>query len=529
MNFFLSLISGLLTGLAFPFTINNIPFTEMGPLAWVSISFFYIALKNSQGKNSIFHALIFCFGFFGIVTYPGFAALYETGQLNFWPYLINFLILTSLISLIFCLFIWAAVKANCPKVPLWVTLPLAWVSFDLIRHYIPFGGIPWASLAYSQSKISLLYQILDITGIHGITFLLVLANCLLGELWLFLRRKSSFPTKLLITFLILMSSTLLYGKLRLDQVNRILQTAPEKIKVAIIQGNLPPNENWSPQRMQEVTRWYLFMSEGLEGQHPDLIVWPETPQPIGVPTRDSSIPAYANLKTPLLLGMLTYEGPKPLQWPPKPGDIKKGFKLYNSAVLVMPGGGVAGFYHKNHLAPFGEYAPWGLGFRTTRNIVMAATDFTPGRDWNTLKLPQESQHPILLGVMICFEDLFPEISRSLTQNGANLLLNLTNVAWFGRSSAIYQHLVYSQFRAVENRRSLVRATNSGISAFFLPSGEVISSPAPFEQGLGVEEVPLLSVTSLFTRVGNLFGYLALAGLILSLIYSLRRGTPPKVG
>jgi len=183
---------------------------------------------------------------------------------------------------------------------------------------------------------------------------------------------------------------------------------------------------------------------------------------------------------------------------------KKVFTFFNSALLIAPSGEFIGRYEKSHLVPFGEYVPLKPFLPFLAPLVESVGDFTPGTISRPLAWRQAR-----LGVLICFESIFPDIARKWVKTGANVLVNLTNDAWYGKSSAPYHSLAMSVFRAVETRRSLVRAANTGISGFVDPLGRLVRQSGLFEPWAAAEEVVLLEDESLWVRGGYLFAPLCL--------------------
>jgi apolipoprotein N-acyltransferase len=174
--------------------------------------------------------------------------------------------------------------------------------------------------------------------------------------------------------------------------------------------------------------------------------------------------------------------------------------FFNRAYLASPDAQILGSYDKVHLVPFGEYVPLKRFLPFVQRLVAAAGDFLPGDSQAPLKFPKASA-----GVLICFESIFPELGRAMTANGAALLVNLTNDAWYGMSSAPYQHFSMAVFRAVENRRPVIRAANTGISAFILPNGRILEQSGLFTETLLTREIPLpYPGLTLYTRYGDFF-------------------------
>jgi apolipoprotein N-acyltransferase len=196
--------------------------------------------------------------------------------------------------------------------------------------------------------------------------------------------------------------------------------------------------------------------------------------------------------------------------------------FFNRAFLTSPSAEVLGSYDKVHLVPFGEYVPMKRFLPFVQRLVAAAGDFLPGDKVAPLRFPKGQA-----GVLICFESIFPELGRAMTKNGATLLVNLTNDAWYGMSSAPFQHFSMAVFRAVENRRPVVRAANTGISAFILPSGKIVEQSDLFTEALLTQEIPLAdSGLTLYTRYGDFFAIaltiISAVNIFLAYWYSGRR-------
>ena len=170
---------------------------------------------------------------------------------------------------------------------------------------------------------------------------------------------------------------------------------------------------------------------------------------------------------------------------------------FNSAYLIDAAGEVNGKYDKVHLVPFGEYVPLKRWLPFIDKMVAQVGDFKAGRQGNTLVW---KQHPI--GMLICYEAIFPELARAMARNKAQLLVNITNDAWFGRTSAAYQHFSMAVFRSVENRRFLARAANTGISGFIDPNGRILAVTDLYKDGALTAQVAFLSKQTIYSRWGD---------------------------
>jgi apolipoprotein N-acyltransferase len=194
---------------------------------------------------------------------------------------------------------------------------------------------------------------------------------------------------------------------------------------------------------------------------------------------------------------------------------KNGAAYYNSAYLLDPDGNILGRYDKVHLVPYGEYIPLKRFFPFLGKITEAVGNFVPGQKGQVLSWEGKN-----VGILICFEIIFPELSRAMALNGAQILVNMTNDAWFGRSSAPYQHLSMAVFRAVETRRALARSANTGISAFIDPSGRIMDQTPLYEEAARTQALPLMTENTFYTRYGDIFAVSCVAVSVVAVLFVL---------
>jgi apolipoprotein N-acyltransferase len=282
------------------------------------------------------------------------------------------------------------------------------------------------------------------------------------------------------------------------------------MKIAVVQGNIEQDQKWSPAMRLETVDIYTHLSEqAIDRQDgsPVLLVWPETALPFLI--GDNLY--YRRLKNGLIKKQKIWLlSGAPFYRAPEDRDSQQAGvgESYNSAYLFTPEGKIGGRYDKQHLVPFGEYVPLSDYFSLPGPLVENIGNFSNGKPVNPL-----SCQGAAIGVLICFESIFPKLSRDWTARGANLLVNITNDAWFGHSSAPWQHLSMSVFRAVENRRSLARSANTGVSAVIDPLGRINRSSPLFQPFYLVENVPLLQTKTIFVGFGHHFGLLCLLASI----------------
>ncbi|GBE13707.1 apolipoprotein N-acyltransferase [bacterium BMS3Abin13] len=394
--------------------------------------------------------------------------------------------------------------------------PILWVGLDWLRGHL-LTGFPWMDLGYGLYSRPVLIQVADLGG-HGlVTFCLVLVNVL--ALWAIEYSSHHAPLRLSHTsrrlaaasccFLVLAGG---YSILRYRHISALAAAAPQT-RVTVVQGSIPQDEKWTPGREKSTTTRYDRLSAlAIAGKRPDLVVWPETALPF-FPQQDTLFYRVTELAARNKIWLLT-GAPFFTIKNRRPG-AGRTVSYFNSALLINPSGRLAGRYDKQHLVPFGEYVPWRKYLPFLKPLVKNVGDFTPGHSF--LPLPAG---PLKLGVLICFESIFPDLARQEAAAGANLLVNLTNDAWYGNSSAPHQSFAMTVFRAVETRRSLVRAANTGVSGFVSPSGRILDQSPLFQPLTITANVPLLEEKTIFVRFGYRFGPACL--VLIPLLFFFRR-------
>lgn len=337
-----------------------------------------------------------------------------------------------------------------------------WVCLEYLRSYL-LTGFPWALLGYSQYLNLPVLQIADITGAWGVSFLVMMANAAAAEA---LQRRSVKPAAVCA---LVLAGVCGYGFWRIHQQEAAQAGGGECCRVAVIQANIPQQLKWQPAARSFILERYLSLSRQAAAGKPDLIAWPEAALPTLVED-DLSTAAVRELversATALVFGAVTVEGDA----------------YFNSALLYQPGQADQQ-YRKVHLVPFGEYIPLRRALPFLETIVPIG-DVSPGKEYTLLRLSGKNRQPAAFSVLICFEDVFPELSRRFVLAGAQFLLNITNDAWYERTAASSQHLQASVLRAVENRIWVCRSANTGISAFIRPDGR----QAALVRGPGGEQI-----------------------------------------
>jgi apolipoprotein N-acyltransferase len=363
--------------------------------------------------------------------------------------------------------------------------PFFWVAAEWLRGHV-LGGFPWGTLGYSQYLHLHVIQIAELTGVHGVSFVLVAVNAALAGCLLLTWRRAVAGVA---AAGVLVAATLLFGDARLRET-----TDRPTARVTLMQPSIEQPLKYEPRHAVEMLAIYFALMRQASAQRPELVVWPETASPTVLredPRLVASLMAVAaDLKAPLLIGSLDVEGNPP---------------RYRNSAFVLTDQGIVGRYDKIHLVPFGEFVPLSGVIGFVRGWAEFISELEPGTRSVVFPGP-----PAPYGVVICYEGIFPDLVRDFVRGGARLMVNMTNDAWFGRTSGPEQHLSMYAFRAIEHRVSVVRAANTGVSAFVAPTGQIVRRMSLYERGLLTDTVPLRVGRTLFTRLGDWPGLLALA-------------------
>ncbi|MGH9863337.1 MAG: apolipoprotein N-acyltransferase [Candidatus Acidiferrales bacterium] len=383
-----------------------------------------------------------------------------------------------------------------------VLAPFLWVAAEWLRTYIFFGGFPWNLLGYAVAPHIGWVQPAAYTGVYGISFLLASGNALLAAYWLAPTRARGFA--LLLAALALFSAQLWAWQ---------LSPVPTTNTAVLVQTNLPQQETFDPRwiehnrqeiaQLEELTRETARQPRLWRGQQsaPTLIVWPELPVSIyfhhDPAMRGQLLQLAQATRSDFLVGIIDY----------RPGPDGKPY-VYNSAALISSAGGFVGQYDKIHLVPFGEYLPWAGWLKFLGGMVREVSDFHPGRE--AAVMPVGSPRGLApsgqgrLTVIICYEAIFPGLVRTAVARGAEVVVNISNDGWFGRSAAPAQHLNMARLRAVETRRFLLRATNTGFTAVVDPYGRIVAQAKPYERTALVAGFDFSRQQSFYARNGDWF-------------------------
>jgi len=493
----LSLISGIMLVLGFP------PF-DFYPLAWIALIPLLMSIWEKGIRASFILGTLTGFIYFAGTTYWIFNSVYFYGNI---PAVLSFLLVIALciylgvfIGIFSMLFNFLSRHSRFPTL---FIAPVLWVTLEFLRTYA-LTGFPWSVLGYSQYKALPIIQIADITGVYGVSFLVVSVNGAIFDVVSYWpKRLSRMPLfgrlHVAVGLIILVLSLILsivYGMWRLNT-----DEEGNKIRASLIQGNFEQEKKWDINFKRQIIDTYKGLTLKASAESPDLVIWPESALPFvfekETPPSEEIIEFQKTLNSYLVFGSLTAE------------DNNKN-ELSNSVMLMSPEGEALSVYDKIHLVPFGEYVPLRKLLPFIGKLVVAIGDFKPGKEYTVMETPLAK-----ISSPICFEIIFPGLVRKFVNKGANLLVTVTNDAWFGRSSAPYQHFSMAVLRAVENRVPVLRAANTGISGFIDAKGRIKNKSDIFIKAVLTEDVIIGNFKkSFYTKYGDLFTFLCIISCVL---------------
>jgi apolipoprotein N-acyltransferase len=388
-------------------------------------------------------------------------------------------------------------------------VPPAWVATELGRQYV-WDGFPWALLGYSQVHWLWIAQLASVTGVYGLSLLLALTAAAAAYA---LTARTSRSMAVLASVAVLVVVCAVWGRARLNE-SALLSTGTP-VRVAVLQANIAQTEKWDPALADSITSRYLDMTRQALGRGATFIIWPESSTPFYFENdllRGSAIRRLAiEGKATLLIGSDQVEPVRA-----EPGRQKPEERVYNAAFLVQPDGQIGAVYRKMHLVPFGEYVPAQRLLFFVGPIVEAVSAFVPGTEPTLLPVNGHQA-----STAICYEVIFASLMRQFVNRGSELLTTITNDAWYGTSSAPYQHWDQAALRSIEGGRYLARAANTGVSGFVDPYGRVLEKTPLFTQALAVADLRFITARTIYSRVGDAVAWASLAITIAVLLATAR--------
>ena len=406
--------------------------------------------------------------------------------------------------------------------PALMAAPFAWVATELGRTHL-FTGFPWVLLGYSQTRVLPIAQLASLFGVYGVSMLVAAMSAALavvavgtGPAYVGRRLIGAVPRlsgaerfgPLIVVFAILVAVAV-WGSRRAAGAE--WRRSGEAIRVGLIQGNVDQAEKVDVTRAGAIFQDYLRLTRQAIREGAEFILWPESSTPF---LFEEDRAAAAQVRTlarqarvPILLGSDQIER--------GPGGLAA--RYFNSAFLVRPDGTTGGVYRKMHLVPFGEYVPLKRVFFFAAPLVEAVSDFSAGETPALLPLGDHT-----ISTAICYEVVYPDLVRRFVAGGSEMLTTMTNDAWFGATSAPYQHFEQASMRAIEEGRYMIRSANTGVSGIVDPYGRVLARTAIFQPAVLVGEARFLRTSTFYARHGDILAYASVVATAALLVVARRR-------
>ena len=397
--------------------------------------------------------------------------------------------------------------------------PFLWISTEVLRAYLPEISFPWGLLGYPAAGNPALVQLTTMTGIYGVSILVAAFNSLLVWILASPSEKSKSRLAVVAAVLLILFAVQVIGP-------RFVPAATASHVARVVQPNFPEN-------MQYVGDWYadhkadmaelqqLSLRRSPGAQQPDLLVWPEAPAPFSF--QDPHFGPYIShlateFQNPVIVGIIDW---KPILESGK-GIPRTGLVPYNSAAMLNSLGQKTFLYDKIHLVPFGEYEPFPLIHQVVTSVSEEVGGFRKGTARNVGRLSNGNT----FSIFICYEAIYAGEIRQFANNGAQLLINISNDGWFGKSAAAEQHLRMARVRAVENRRWLIRDTNSGITASIDPYGNVVRVMQQDTRAAADLPYDFRTDITVYTRFGDWFGWMCVGVSAILVLLTFRKAKTP---
>ncbi|MFH1092258.1 MAG: apolipoprotein N-acyltransferase [Pseudomonadota bacterium] len=485
---FASILSGCLLSLAFPKP-------ELWPLIFVGLAPLVLVSRGKGLRFAFSCGYVTGLTHMAILIYWVVSTLTGYGHMSLIEAFLVFLLLIGYLAVypaFFALGLALAeqrLKLEAGRVGWALTGAALYTGLEYFKGFF-LTGFPWEPPGAALSPSLLLVQLADVVGTGGLTFIVVLVNLFLAAAVIRVKKLGFLglipPAAAAVVIIGLMAG---YGHFRLSSVRELMILSAQR-KVAVIQGSIPQDIKWDAEHRISTMLTYRDLTLKAAAEKPWLLVWPETSAPF-VFLRDKAA-------TEWLDHLVRQAGRALLFGGPAFEEIGDQRHYYNRAYLLDDQAGIRGHYDKMHLVPFGEYVPLQKYLPFIKKLSAAGGDYHSGKNSRLLDLDGEK-----IGVLICFESVFPNLARDYVRRGAEYLAVITNDAWFSRSSAPAQHFSQAVLRAVETRRTVIRAANTGISGIIWPTGEVEVTLGLFKPGFVTGSACQMKTMTLYSAAGDL--------------------------
>ena len=383
--------------------------------------------------------------------------------------------------------------------------PAIWVATEWLRAWWGWD-FPWVLLGSSQASALAVVQVASVTGVYGLSFLIALVGTAAATIALSRDRRHRLGVAATV---VLLAAVIAGGAWRVGRGSLTQEGTP--VRVGLVQGNIPQDQKADAARSGVIMERYINLSRQALAQGAQVVMWPEAAVPFffdldhvqAAPVRRLAIEA----NVPFIVGSDELE--RATEGRPQ--------RYFNSALLIGTDGRTLSAYKKVRLVPFGEYVPFKNILFFVGPLVEAVADFSAGESFKVFDVEGSR-----MSVAICYEAVYGRIAQAFVAGGSELLATITNDAWFGDSSAAYQHFDQAALRAVEQGRYLVRAANTGITGAVDPYGRTMARAPMFEPAAMTVDVRLLSGRTIYHALGDVVAWLSLAAAAALLVATSRR-------
>ena len=511
----LAILSGFMLALSFPKF-------SYGWLAWFALlPLLFVLLQPIPKRAAFLYSLLFGAVFYAILLYWVVGVMHKFGSLAL-PlailFYVGFSIYNALFLAVFGVFARKILTQNYVSLRWFSPNPVQiailnsivvaalWVAVEFWQTHM-FGGFPWCLLGYSLVDYLGIMQVSSVTGVYGVSFVVCAANVLLAHA-LYQRKRPLF-IGIALALGILLTVDFAFRAWWIERspatATNLRHEPSAEHQVDILQLNIPQDTDWTPPVLEA---WVSKLDQMVGASRAEIAIMPENPAPFYYPDD----PRF----TERLQSMVKRSGSTLIAGVVMPHkDVHGNPGVYNSAATLGPDGQMIAEYDKQHLVPFGEYIPLRKYLSFAGKLTSEVSDFNAG-DAYTLSTINGNR----AAIFICYEAIFPELVRHFTLAGAEVLINITNDGWYGDSSAPYQHFDMSRVRAIENRRYLIRAANTGISAIVDPYGQVIEKTRLDRQVVLHGRFEYRTDRTFYVRFGDVFAWLCVgvSGVFLLFVF-----------